>query len=289
MINPLLPWRAAIVGAAILLSLPPAFAAPTEQELLQRQSGRQLSGRPPCRHRARFCRSGGLLPQRAQGRSEKSRSARPRLPLRAHRRRHRSSRQACRPAVAGRPHRPHRPPRRRRSRAQAEGLFHRPAGFCPVGARPGDRSYRDAVVGLGARRRGRYARLDRYHGQAVGPGLVFDLQGYACRPHPRSCQQQEGCRQALRARLQARSHRGAHGRGLRPLPGARRQQGRCAEGLWRFQQGAAGPSADRPGNEGGQRRRQAAALGRIRRKPAPPKRSTGSAPRSAAAAARIWR
>src|SRR6202035_4132986 len=47
------------------------------------------------------------------------------------------------------------------------------------------------------------------------------------------------------------------------LSGARRQQGRCAQGLWRLQQSAAGPSADRPGNEGDQRRRQDTAPGRF--------------------------
>jgi tetratricopeptide (TPR) repeat protein len=45
-INPLLPWRAAIVGAAVLLSLPPAYAAPTEQELLHdNPAGNYLAAR----------------------------------------------------------------------------------------------------------------------------------------------------------------------------------------------------------------------------------------------------
>jgi len=45
-INPLLPWRAAIVGAAVLLSLPPAIAAPTEQELLHdNPAGNYLAAR----------------------------------------------------------------------------------------------------------------------------------------------------------------------------------------------------------------------------------------------------
>jgi tetratricopeptide (TPR) repeat protein len=45
-INPLLPWRAAIVGAAVLLSLPQAFAAPTEQELLHdNPAGNYLAAR----------------------------------------------------------------------------------------------------------------------------------------------------------------------------------------------------------------------------------------------------
>jgi tetratricopeptide (TPR) repeat protein len=44
--HPLLPWRAAIVGAAVLLSLPPAFAAPTEQELLHdNPAGNYLAAR----------------------------------------------------------------------------------------------------------------------------------------------------------------------------------------------------------------------------------------------------
>jgi tetratricopeptide (TPR) repeat protein len=45
-INSLLPWRAAIVGAAVLLSLPPAIAAPTEQELLlDNPAGNYLAAR----------------------------------------------------------------------------------------------------------------------------------------------------------------------------------------------------------------------------------------------------
>jgi tetratricopeptide (TPR) repeat protein len=45
-INPLLPWRAAIVGAALLAILPPAFAAPTEQELLHdNPAGNYLAAR----------------------------------------------------------------------------------------------------------------------------------------------------------------------------------------------------------------------------------------------------
>ena len=46
MINPLLPWRAAIVGAALLAILPPAIAAPTEQELLHdNPAGNYLAAR----------------------------------------------------------------------------------------------------------------------------------------------------------------------------------------------------------------------------------------------------
>jgi tetratricopeptide (TPR) repeat protein len=45
-INPLLPWRAAIVGAAVLAILPQAFAAPTEQELLHdNPAGNYLAAR----------------------------------------------------------------------------------------------------------------------------------------------------------------------------------------------------------------------------------------------------
>ncbi len=46
MINPLLPWRAAIVGAAVLAVLPQAYAAPTEQELLHdNPAGNYLAAR----------------------------------------------------------------------------------------------------------------------------------------------------------------------------------------------------------------------------------------------------
>jgi tetratricopeptide (TPR) repeat protein len=45
-IHPLLPWRAAIVGAALLAILPPAYAAPTEQELLHdNPAGNYLAAR----------------------------------------------------------------------------------------------------------------------------------------------------------------------------------------------------------------------------------------------------
>jgi tetratricopeptide (TPR) repeat protein len=45
-INPLLPWRAAIIGAAVLAILPPALAAPTEQELLHdNPAGNYLAAR----------------------------------------------------------------------------------------------------------------------------------------------------------------------------------------------------------------------------------------------------
>ena len=46
MINPLLPWRAAIVGAAVLVILPQAYAAPTEQELMHdNPAGNYLAAR----------------------------------------------------------------------------------------------------------------------------------------------------------------------------------------------------------------------------------------------------
>ena len=46
MTHPLLPWRAAIVGAALLAILPPAIAAPTEQELLHdNPAGNYLAAR----------------------------------------------------------------------------------------------------------------------------------------------------------------------------------------------------------------------------------------------------
>jgi tetratricopeptide (TPR) repeat protein len=45
-INPLLPWRAAMIGAAVLAILPQAFAAPTEQELLHdNPAGNYLAAR----------------------------------------------------------------------------------------------------------------------------------------------------------------------------------------------------------------------------------------------------
>ncbi len=46
MINPLLPWRAAIIGAAVFAVLPQAYAAPTEQELLHdNPAGNYLAAR----------------------------------------------------------------------------------------------------------------------------------------------------------------------------------------------------------------------------------------------------
>src|ERR1700692_5160080 len=45
-INPLLPWRAAIIGAAVLAILPQVYAATTEQELLHdNPAGNYLAAR----------------------------------------------------------------------------------------------------------------------------------------------------------------------------------------------------------------------------------------------------
>ena len=156
-----------------------------------------------------------------------------------------------------------------------------------VRARPDHRSRRHAARRLGELRRGRCQGRHRVDRQAAGRRLVRAVQGSARRPDPRSRRQQEGSRQALRARLQARRHRAARGRGLRLVAVAQRQKGRGAEGVQGLRRPIAAPSADRRGDGRAQERQAAAAAGRRPRRPAPPKCSTGSAPRSAAAAARI--
>ena len=139
-------------------------------------------------------------------------------------------------------------------------------------------------------RRGRHARPARR------AGLVRHLQGPARRPDPRRCQQQEGSRQALRARLQGRPDGAAHRSGVRPLSVAQRQQGRRAEDLSGIQQGVARSSGDRRRDEGNLGRRQTAAARRFaagrRRRSAlrprcldrPPRRRRSGADLSAACA-----
>ena len=238
-IHPLLSRRAAVVGAVVLWSLPSALAAqaPTPQDLSHSTaSGSYLAAR-----HAGVERDSGdgrrLLPQCAQGRSAQCRSAQPHLSVRSDRRRHRRSRQARRPADPARSHRPHCAPGDRRAGAQAEAICDRPAELRAIGARSGDRSDRDAALGVGAGRRRRYPRRGRHAGSARRPGLVRHLQGPACRPDPRCRQQQEGSGQALRARLQGRPDGAAHRSGVRPLFVAQRRQGRRAEDLSAIQQG----------------------------------------------------
>ena len=192
---------------SLLPGMPPSSASP-----LSLQVFRQLL--PPRRRRNRSCspdnafgsylaarhagaerdsgRRRGLLPQCAQARSAKYRSAQPRFSFRAHRRRYRRAR-ASSPTRCSRSITADRISRLvdRHPRTQAETLRTGSAGFCAVGARSGDRPDGDDVGGVGAVRRRRCQRGHRHHGQAFGPGLVRHLQGSACRADPRSRQEQQ--------------------------------------------------------------------------------------------------
>ena len=139
---------------------------------------------------------------------------------------------------------------------------------------------------LGELRRGRRQGRRRVDRQAAGRRLVRAVQGSARRPDPRSRRQQEGSRQALRSRPEARRHRAAARRSLRLVAVAQRQEGRGDEGLQGLRRAIAAPSADRRGDGDARKGQAAAAAGRPTRRPAPPKCSTGSARRWAAAAAR---
>ncbi len=161
----------------------------------------QLSRRPACRHRARFGDRGRLLPQRVEVRPAQCGTAQPHLPVRAHRGRYRGGRPPRRPSGAGRSQRSDRAACARRARAQAEAICAGAAEFRAIDPRPGYRSYRHAADGLGLCRRRRFACGSRHARPALRAGLVFDLQGHACRFDPRSRQQQKGRRQTLRARL----------------------------------------------------------------------------------------
>ena len=199
------------------------------------------------------------------------------------RRRGGPARRSGRPA---RQERPHRPPGDRRARAQAEEIRRRAAEPHAVGARADHRSRRHPARRLGELRRGRCQGRRRVDRQAAGRRLVRAVQGPACRPDPRSRRQQEGSRQALRPRPEARRHRAAPGRGLRLLAVAQRQEGRGAEGVQGLRRPVAAPSADRRGDAGDSSRASRCRRWSPLRRPAPPKCCTGSAPRSAAAAAR---
>ena len=159
-----------------------------------------------------------------------------------------------------------------------------------VGARPGDRSDRDAAVGLGARRRRRYARRDRHDRQAVGPGLVL-RSSRICMPASSS--------------ISPTTRRTPASATSAPTRPTRRRCARCeAYGRYLSRNGSKDdalkvyqdfdkalpdhPLIDRR-DEGRSPTARSCRRWSIRRRPAPPRRSTGSAPRSAAAAARIWR
>ena len=191
-----------------------------------------------------------LLPRGAARRSEEQRTARPRLPLGARRRRHRRGGAARRAAAAVDSNRPHRAPGARRACAQAEAISGGAPESCAVGARPDHRSGRARCSRPGRcyganDAKGAIEAIDKLQ----GAGLVRAVQGPARRPDPRPVRQQERSRQALRARLQARSHRRCAwsrpmAAGCRAMA-ARTKRSRSSPGL---RQGAAAPSADRRGD-----------------------------------------
>ena len=121
------------------------------------------------------------------------------------------------------------------------------------------------------------------------PGLVRDLQGPAWRPDPRSRQQQQGRRQALRACLQGRrtarcvpsrlmarflSRNGSKDEALKIYRNSNKTVPDHPLIVAETKHVAAGEKLPRSST---------------RPRPAPPRRCTVSVPRSAAAAAKIWR
>ena len=266
MTHSLLSRHAAVVGAAVRFR--PAISArragADDAGNPARERRRQLLGRPARRGRARCRRRGRLLPQCAQGRSAQSRTAQPRLSLRAHRRRHRRGRPSspsgcCRSITTT------------ASRGSCIGVRALKQKQYALARQNFAQSVRGPVTDLTATLLSAWALAGAGDTRAAvddldklaGPdwyGIFKDLHAGA---HPRSRQQQEGGRQALRARLQGRSDGAAHRGGLWPLSVAQRRQGRRAEDLSGFRQGAARPSADHRRDEGGLRRREAAAAGRF--------------------------
>ena len=101
------------------------------------------------------------------------------------------------------------------------------------------------------------------HRQADRPGMVSDLQGSPHRHDPRDLGQGQGCRHALRARLQARRFHAARFRRLCALAVA--QQGRRGGGrhLRSVRQEAAAASAGAGRSARHQGRQEAAAAGRF--------------------------
>ena len=251
---------------------------------------RQLSRRASCRHAARRRRRRRLLPRGAAHRSEEHRAAAARLPLGAGGRRRRGSGRGspsrwsqldrndriarlvigvqCAQAEEISPA----PSKISRSRCAARSPISPPRCSPPGRAmaratpRPPSKSI-DKLQGADW-----YALFKDLHA-----GLILDL-----------VRQQEGSRQALRARPQARRHRAAAGRGLRLLAVAQRQEGRGAEGVQGVRRATAAPSADRRGDGRRQARASRCRRWSTRRRPARPKCSMGSARRSAGAAARTW-
>ena len=143
------------------------------------------------------------------------------------------------------------------------------------------------LVRLGELRRGRHqGRRSPRSTSCTGPDWYAHLQGPACRPDPRSRRQQEGRRQALRAApTSSTPPRCAWSRPMAAGCRATARQG-GAQDLRELRQDAAAPSADRRGDGRSSRRARSCRCSSTTRRPAPPRRCTGSAPRSAAAAAR---
>ena len=194
-----------------------ADAGPSGSYLAARHAGGQ-----------RDAAAADLLPRRAAGRSAQQRAARPRLPAGAangevdeavklaervcRSTRTIASRGSCSACARS---------SRSNTGVRAEHLANRSAAD--------HRSRRHAAVGLDAGGADRGQAGDRRHRQARRRRLVCDLQGSACRPDPRPRRPEEGGRQALRARLQARSDRAARGR--RPMAAACRASSRKDEAL----------------------------------------------------------
>ena len=136
-------------------------------------------------------------------------------------------------------------------------------------------------------RRQRFQGRDRDDRPAAGPGLVRDLQGPACRPDPRHRRQEERSQAPLREGAQARRHQPARGRGLWQLPVAQGNKDEALEVYQTFEKALPRHPLIDAGDETRSRRARNCRRWSRTRRPAPPKCCTASAPRSAAAAARI--
>ena len=242
----------------------------------------------PRRHAARRGRRRRLLPRGASQRSAQQRTSAARVPVGAGGRRRRGGDPARRAGGRARQERPDRPPGDRREGAEAEEIRSRQAEPDAVGARADHRSRRDPSRRLGELRRRRIQARDRVDRQAAGRRLVRAVQGPARGPDPRPLRLEEGSRQALRPRPQARRHGAAHRRVLRHLAVAQRQQGRGAEDLQGVRRATAASSADRRGDGRPQQGQARCRRSPTARRRAPPKCSMAWARRSAAAAARTW-
>ena len=163
----------------------------------------------------------------------------------------------------------------------------RPAELHAIGARPGDRSDGDAALGMVAIRCRRCARAtDTLTGWPARIGTRSSRIFMPASSSMRTTRRRPvNVTLARTSRSDGAAHVEAYGRYLSRNAG----KDEALENLSGVRQSGRRSPADRRRDERKSRRARSCRHSSTRRRPAPPRRYTGSAPRSDAAAAKIWR